>query len=1142
MSETNKMDKLILNGQQIDLSPDYANVRNKPNIANDLETDDATKILSAKQGKILKFLIDESNENINSLSNTIRSLPIGYFYGTYETDEELEQLTATEQGYAYVGTAPDYIVYVYTPETGWNVTDNKYGVPQLETNLNTKSTVKAPTTKAVADGIDSVNLLEGKNLTTLQKYNASANINNRPADEVIETGVVKALGYKVLNPELTFASQVQDTNTIYEIRDEFDLSNSSVIMPSGCTLRFNGGRVTNGTITGSVKVEANDFSVVGAECFPDGFNMSEDVLYSERIGMIANDASYATRNNHIIDLICAMPSKKLILTNLYYITGKRNVIGAVVIEGGCLQFANNAPTKSYFDMKEHSSLTLNEVRVIGTGDNGKRLISTENTLDYQIDEIIIKNCDFFACVVVNIDNVANKKFTTSSPFGIKRFVVKNNKFDDIRWNTILLNNCVISDEMTVEGNFVNGFIGQFISIGQTNSYSYNTNNKKYQAEFIVRNNTFIGRPYATTDSGEYFCPCLFEGNRVIMDGNIIKNVIAVGTNYAYDSYVSSNEYYFTNNTVINVTNFRLVKSNSPRSEIFKSKGRGFVREAIGNKWYIDYNEIEDIVISYGFTIPDGFSVVKEQMIFNFTSKNDYLNFSDNTIELKGGVLSMSPSSCALVEAVINRNTFKLDSTTGSLMPYWGGDTIDDVFYQYLEKLEFCGNVITVKDKEHFYVACGYAPIAMSNIVDVRIENNVSNVLLGLPSRCKRVIFRNNILTDTNDIVYPSWTNDKYYSFDENSNEYTLTTTEPADWKTNYMDYYTKSGDEYFPVIGVTKFVFRNTVKVYKPIDSENSYIETPFVGVNSYAVFNDYKYQLNNVVFETPQLPISENSYFFVFNVALNQKVVIELPEIGLKQTMIFIKDGEDDVYVKNEVGDIVNSYKLSNISGNSASPVYIYTPEGGTSNNYQKIYYNLYKANGGYARFVVSNPSGKLLPRIKVTYYNPTIIPLKNDSISKGIESFNGKPNYWNGIKWVGADGIADSDRIGATANRPTNPPIGFCYYDTDFNRPTFWRGDIWTDAFGQPLELSVSDNSVLLGATANSTKTVSVYYAGTTAPTISVLNADDTDNTWLTATLSTNTLTLTAAANTATAPRGAKVLVTLGDELVIINVVQSY
>lgn len=59
------------------------------------------------------------------------------------------------------------------------------------------------------------------------------------------------LGFKILRGDSTFAQQVTDANTIYEIRYDFDLDGGSVTLPANCILYFNGGKVVNGTINGN---------------------------------------------------------------------------------------------------------------------------------------------------------------------------------------------------------------------------------------------------------------------------------------------------------------------------------------------------------------------------------------------------------------------------------------------------------------------------------------------------------------------------------------------------------------------------------------------------------------------------------------------------------------------------------------------------------------------------------------------------------------------------------------------------------------------------------------------------------------------------------------------------------------------------
>lgn len=69
------------------------------------------------------------------------------------------------------------------------------------------------------------------------------------------------MGYKILRQGdgLTFANQVTEENTVYEIRYDFDLGDEEwqnpIAMPAGCTLKFNGGSIYNGKLTGTVAIE-----------------------------------------------------------------------------------------------------------------------------------------------------------------------------------------------------------------------------------------------------------------------------------------------------------------------------------------------------------------------------------------------------------------------------------------------------------------------------------------------------------------------------------------------------------------------------------------------------------------------------------------------------------------------------------------------------------------------------------------------------------------------------------------------------------------------------------------------------------------------------------------------------------------------
>ena len=121
------------------------------------------------------------------------------------------------------------------------------------------------------------------NGVTLQGNKTTADLENRQYNTT--TG---KLGYKILKPGLTFASQVTEINTIYEIRDVFDLSSGSVTIPAGCKLRFEGGRVINGTITGNnTIIEAEPYQIFDTDTTLSG-SFLNDCMYAEWFGAKAD--------------------------------------------------------------------------------------------------------------------------------------------------------------------------------------------------------------------------------------------------------------------------------------------------------------------------------------------------------------------------------------------------------------------------------------------------------------------------------------------------------------------------------------------------------------------------------------------------------------------------------------------------------------------------------------------------------------------------------------------------------------------------------------------------------------------------------------------------------------------------------------
>lgn len=63
---------------------------------------------------------------------------------------------------------------------------------------------------------------------------------------------------------------INEPNTIYEIRYEFDLNDSEVIIPEKCIFKFEGGKLKNGILVGNNTIIVNKLN----QCFEDSLVLS----------------------------------------------------------------------------------------------------------------------------------------------------------------------------------------------------------------------------------------------------------------------------------------------------------------------------------------------------------------------------------------------------------------------------------------------------------------------------------------------------------------------------------------------------------------------------------------------------------------------------------------------------------------------------------------------------------------------------------------------------------------------------------------------------------------------------------------------------------------------------------------------------
>jgi len=326
--------------------------------------------------------------------------------------------------------------------------------------------------------------------------------------------------------------------------------------------------------------------------------------------------------------------------------------------------------------------------------------------------------------------------------------------------------------------------------------------------------------------------------------------------------------------------------------------------------------------------------------------------------------------------------------------------------------------------------------------------------------------------------------------------------EPNDWETNYNNYRYKSSDTNYPQIKGIAPPFE-LGKYFEKVNENYILLETsPETWESNYSDY--YYYNTSENIYE-PVIgvapPFELNKYYF-----RTTAYMYPIFGFGTFQNIRWVLICDFPSKYDYDVFAIVNAN------------------------------------NGGYIAFLYFFQN---IPKYDYKLINPSIKPeFSDDTTKKGYQYFDeekGVPMLYNGYNWRQTI-IGNGDNT----LRPTlsSTDAGFIYYDTTISKNICWNGTYWTDMMGETIGIQVSDTSILVGAAADSSATINIYHAN--ALNVSALNPDNTPATWLTVpstiNVGTNSLTITANSANTTNPRGAKVIIEDGTDVVIINVIQNY
>lgn len=188
-------------------------------------------------------------------------------------------------------------------------------------------------------------------------------------------------GKNILTQEM-----VSKSNTIYEIRYDFDLRGKEIIIPEGCILQFNGGSIKNGRILFNFTILQGDILIL---CDCKG-HLDNKIIIPDWFGFVEGDKSSA-ENNYTILKMC---TKLLFTISSKPDSSKLYANRTMEFKAGNYYISGNSPL--WLNRTEMMSIEPNYRyrsggKFKGQGKNNTRIIminDTESTLWFGSNEDI----------------------------------------------------------------------------------------------------------------------------------------------------------------------------------------------------------------------------------------------------------------------------------------------------------------------------------------------------------------------------------------------------------------------------------------------------------------------------------------------------------------------------------------------------------------------------------------------------------------------------------------------------------------------------------------------------------------------------------------------------------------------------------
>ena len=599
------------------------------------------------------------------------------------------------------------------------------------------------TTKAeLQDKIDNIATADEEDITTEgdTPQTQVLKLKDRAYDSLNASGK----GYKILRKNwqtingerknVLTQEMINEPNTIYEIRYDFDLNNADITIHDNSVLYFNGGKLLNG----SWKYSSKGNSIIKATQIGFIEGTSEEIanfngtllqnLMTANIGIDFENKEY---NFNI---------SRPVPCNFIYIKGgtlNMNVSSLSIFEG-----LNNSTDKPIIHIE---NTTINNI-----GNRKTVYLIYATNFDFYYDYCLIKKCIFNNFLSIRLyfgdfDSNIHK-------VGVNTTIIEDCIFKDLESIFYMCNDSYYNS-VIIRGNTIKNNKYSVFYFATTNEYESSANIDR-NGKFIFENNNHVNDfDFLSTPNVDYICTVLVEGNEVYFNNNTFENIRAFNS-VVYAFYVSSIYFKCTNNIIKNVFNFNqcthpIVKLsyNNCYNEIFKSKGG---RHSLTNPniRIIDNNIVtinRDNYISamrLSSEFPDDYAHYDDVMLFTglfFPTEPQNIEFTNNNIDIEG-VISLATSTNDILNIKYNYNKLKFYNAA----TFDGNDplsVLNSAEYAYLVRsyldkytttFEIIGNTFECTNNEKyatFYFASFKADKNnqnYNNYMKVIIKNNIGN--------------------------------------------------------------------------------------------------------------------------------------------------------------------------------------------------------------------------------------------------------------------------------------------------------------------------------------------------------------------------------------------------------------------------------